>query len=361
SHALDYDDVTRAMHGHPTVPVAPVVLALAETLGSSGRDVLSAFVAGVEIECALGDMTMGHHYAQGFHATGTLGAMGAAAAASHLMKLDAGQTARALSIAASQAAGLKCNFGTMVKPFHAGKAATNGLLAARLAARGFTANPDAIECVQGFADAMSPEFVPAAIRPDPGAPFEVEKTLFKYHAACYSTHAMIEAIKDMRGQHGIGLDDVAEVMLYVHTRHAGNCSIPDPTTGLQVKFSLRQLAVMAFDGVDTGALESYSADNANNPRYVDARQRVSIDYNEGRDRMTARLVVKLRDGQTIAGNGDVGVPAENLDRQWQKLAEKFMSIAGPVLGGDAACEAVISAVERFEGADNVHGLMDMIR
>jgi len=230
-----------------------------------------------------------------------------------------------------------------------------------LAARGFTANPDAIECVQGFADAMSPEFVPAAIRPDPGAPFEVEKTLFKYHAACYSTHAMIEAIKDMRGQHGIGLDDVAEVMLCVHTRHAGNCSIPDPTTGLQVKFSLRQLAVMAFDGVDTGALESYSADNANNPRYVDARQRVSIDYNEGRDRMTARLVVKLRDGQTIAGNGDVGVPAENLDRQWQKLAEKFMSIAGPVLGGDAACEAVISAVERFEGADNVHGLMDMIR
>lgn len=350
SHALDYDDVGRAVHGHPSVPVFPALLALAEIMDVRGRALLDAFVAGVEVESAIGDMTVDSHYAQGFHATGTLGAIGAAAAASRLLKLDAEATARALSIAASQSAGLKCNFGTMVKPFHAGKAAANGLLAARLAARGFTASQNGLEGPQGFADVLSPRFVSGPIRPDADAPFHVEKILFKYHASCYSTHATIEALKDLRKTHRVGLDDLDNIAIFVNTRQAGNCSIPDPETGLQVKFSLRQLAVMALDGRDTGALETFSAEAANDPRYMAARQNVTIDYNAARDRMTARIALTLKDGRTLVGDADTGKPADDLDVQWSRLVEKFTSIAQPVLGNAAACSDVITAVSQFEDA-----------
>jgi 2-methylcitrate dehydratase PrpD len=360
SHALDYDDVAEALHGHPSVPVVPAVLALAEEHGSTGREVLDAIVAGVEAECALGAMTQGGHYAQGFHATGTLGSIGAAAAAAKMLRLDAETTARALAIAATQAAGLKCNFGTMVKPFHAGKAASNGLFAARLAARGFTANPTAIEAEQGFAATLCPGFEAVAFRPDPSAPFEVERTLFKYHAACYSTHAMLEAIKDLRAAHDIALDDLDRMTVYVNTRQAGNCSIPEPATGLQVKFSLRQLAVMALDGIDTGALETFSDANANAPRYVAARQRVALDYNAERDRMTARVVINLKDGRALVGEADTGQPAADLDAQWAKLTAKFKAIATTPLGGTKKCRDVIDAIEGLEHADGIGGLMEKI-
>jgi 2-methylcitrate dehydratase PrpD len=183
SHALDYDDVNRLMHGHPTVPVAASVLALGEMMGKSGRDVLTAFIAGYEVECRLGDMCGDGHYEQGFHATGTMGTFGAAAGAANLLGLDADRTAMALGIAASEASGLKINFGTMTKPLHAGKAAQNGLIAARIAARGFTARADAIEAPQGFLQTQAPGFKPEAMRPDPKAPLAVEENLFKYHAA----------------------------------------------------------------------------------------------------------------------------------------------------------------------------------
>src|SRR5690606_33225606 len=118
---------------------------------SSGRDFLTAFIAGFETECRVGTLVAPDHYARGFHATGTVGTFGAAAACAHLARLDTGTWAMALGLAGTQAAGLKCMFGTMAKPLHAGKAASNGLLAFRLAQRGFTANPQVLETEQGFA------------------------------------------------------------------------------------------------------------------------------------------------------------------------------------------------------------------
>src|SRR3954468_18347386 len=150
-HALDYDDVNLAMPGHPSVAILPGLIALAEARQSSGPEVVVAFVAGYETACRIGSALRPGHYNLGFHATGTVGAFGAAAACAHLLGLDAEATARALGIAGTRAAGLKSQFGTMCKPFHAGKAAQNGLLAARLASRGFSSHPDLVECEQGFA------------------------------------------------------------------------------------------------------------------------------------------------------------------------------------------------------------------
>ena len=161
-HALDYDDVNLAMPGHPSVAILPGLLALAEERQSTGREVIAAFVAGYETACRIGMAMRPGHYDRGFHATGTVGVFGAAAACARLLGLDAEATGRALGIAGTQAAGLKSQFGTMCKPFHAGKAAQNGLLAARLAARGFSSRPDLVECEQGFAPTHGPDFSPGS-------------------------------------------------------------------------------------------------------------------------------------------------------------------------------------------------------
>src|SRR5438874_282240 len=202
-HALDYDDVNMAMPGHPSVAILPGLLALAELRRSSGREVIAAFVAGYETACRIGSALRPGHYNLGFHATGTVGAFGAAAACAHLLGLDAEATALALGIAGTQAAGLKSQFGTMCKPFHAGKASQNGLLAARLAARGFSSRPDLVECEQGFALTHGPDFNPEAALADPPNGFHIFANLFKYHAACYLTHGPIECARNLREQHGV--------------------------------------------------------------------------------------------------------------------------------------------------------------
>src|SRR4051794_34675416 len=191
-HALDYDDVNLAMPGHPSVAILPGLMALAEQRNSTGREVVAAFVAGYETACRIGMALRPGHYDRGFHATGTVGAFGAAAACAHLLGLDTEAMARALGIAGTQAAGLKSQFGTMCKPFHAGKASQSGLLAARLAARGFSSRGDMMECVQGFAATHGPDFHPEKALAAPEKDFHIYANLFKYHAACYLTHGPIE-------------------------------------------------------------------------------------------------------------------------------------------------------------------------
>src|SRR5437660_264041 len=212
-HALDYDDVNLAMPGHPSVAILPGLIALAEQRNSTGREVVAAFVAGYETACRIGMALRPGHYDRGFHATGTVGAFGAAAACAHLLGLDAEATARALGIAGTQAAGLKPQFGTMCKPFHAGKASQNGLLAARLAARGFSSRTDLVECVQGFAATHGPDFHPEAALAEPPNGFHIYANLFKYHAACYMTHAPIECGRELREKHGVTPDAIADITL----------------------------------------------------------------------------------------------------------------------------------------------------
>lgn len=358
SHALDFDDVNSHMHGHPTVPVASAVLALGEVLGSSGRDIVLAFIAGYEVECRLGDMCGDAHYDKGFHATGTFGTFGAAAGAARLMGLDADQTAAALGIAASQASGLKLNFGTMTKPLHAGKAAANGLIAARLAARGFTARHDAIEAPQGFAATQAPGFTAHAVRPYPNAPFAVEENLFKYHAACYLTHSSIEAIRDLRRKHNVDLDDLEAMTLHVDPGHLKVCNIPEPTSGLEVKFSIRHLTGMALDGADTAALDTYSDASARDARYAGARERIRIEPRIAGpgEHHGAAIALKLKDGRTLTAEANVGIPATDLGAQEAKLVAKFRALADPVIGRDRA-QSAQAMLLTLDGLPDIKSLM----
>jgi 2-methylcitrate dehydratase PrpD len=331
-HALDYDDVNLAMPGHPSVAILPGLLALAEQRRSSGRDVIAAFVAGYETACRIGMAMRPGHYGRGFHATATVGCFGAAAACARLLGLDADQTAQALGIAGTQAAGLKSQFGTMCKPFHAGKASQNGLFAARLAARGFSSRPDFVECDQGFAATHGPDFHPEAALADPPQGFHILANLFKYHAACYMTHAPIECGRQLRDRQGVMPDDITAIALAVHRGSDRICNIPAPTDGLEAKFSLRQTVAMALSGVDTASLGAYSAATATDPALAGLRERVVFDFRDDCPEAAAELCVTLRDGRVLKASHDAGVPSADIAAQGERLASKFDALAEPVLG-----------------------------
>src|SRR5437763_6501446 len=337
-HALDYDDVNLAMPGHPSVAILPGLLALAEQRRSSGREVIAAFVAGYETACRIGSALSPGHYNLGFHATGTLGAFGAAAACARLLGLDAEATARALGIAGTQAAGLKSQFGTMCKPFHAGKASQNGLLAARLAARGFSSRPDLVECEQGFALTHGTDFNPEAALADPPNGFHIFANLFKYHAACYLTHGPIECSRKIRERHGVRPDEIAGITLSLDRSCDRVCNIPAPTDGLEAKFSLRQTVAMALAGVDTASLGAYSAATANDPGLVRLREKVALDFKDGWPQAAAELEVATTDGRVLRGSHDAGIPSADIAAQGERLAAKFDALAEPMLGAAGARE-----------------------
>jgi 2-methylcitrate dehydratase PrpD len=324
-HALDYDDVNLAMPGHPSVAILPGLLALAEQRQSSGREVVTAFVAGYETACRIGSALRPGHYDRGFHATGTVGC-------ARLLGLDAEATARALGIAGTQAAGLKSQFGTMCKPFHAGKASQNGLLAARLAARGFSSRPDLVECEQGFALTHGPDFHPEAALADPPNGFHIFANLFKYHAACYLTHGPIECARSLREQHGVRPEEVVRLMLSLDRSCDRVCNIPAPSDGLEAKFSLRQTVAMALSGVDTASLGAYSAATATDPGLVRLRDKLVLDFHDNWPQAAAELEVTLADGRVLRASHDAGIPSADIAAQGERLAAKFDALAGPVLG-----------------------------
>ncbi|MEM7221133.1 MAG: MmgE/PrpD family protein, partial [Pseudomonadota bacterium] len=192
-HALDFDETNPGVGCHAVAPVLPAVLAAAQAAGASGARLLTAFVVGLEIEGRVGMSIGGRHYLRGWHTTATFGTFGAAAGVAHVLGLDQAGYETAMALAASSAAGVKANFGTMTKPYHAGQSAERGLIAARLAARGFTANRDAVEGNQGYlhaaGDGDNNHAEALAAKADS---WLIRDALFKYHAACHLTHASIE-------------------------------------------------------------------------------------------------------------------------------------------------------------------------
>jgi 2-methylcitrate dehydratase PrpD len=337
-HALDYDDVNLSMPGHPSVTILPGLIALGEQRRSSGREVVAAFVAGYEIACRIGMALRPGHYDRGFHATGTIGALGAAAACAHLLGLDADATARAIGIAGTQAAGLKSQFGTMCKPFHAGKASHNGLLAARLAARGFSSRPDIVECEQGFALTHGPDVAPEAALATPPGGFHIFANLFKYHAACYLTHGAIECARTLRERYDVKPEQVAHLTLSLDRSCDRVCNITSPTDGLEAKFSLRQTVAMALSAVDTASLGMYSRETASDPALVQLRDKLTLDFHEGWPQAKAELEVTTTDGRVLKASHDAGIPSADIVAQRERLIAKFDALAEPALGTARARE-----------------------
>jgi len=332
SHALDYDDVHAAHTGHPSVAIIPALLALAEHRGSSGAEFIEAFTAGYETICRMGKLVNPDHYDRGFHATATLGAFGAAAACARLLGLDEQQTAYAFGIAGTQASGLKSMFGTMCKPLHAGLCSRNGLLAASLAARGFDSRTDVIECAQGFAATQSSDFNVEAAIADPSGGYHMRANLFKYHAACYLTHAAIEAAARIRGQDGFSADTVSEVTIRVNPGCDTVCNIPEPKTGLEAKFSLRLTTAFALAGIDTAVIANYNDANCADPALLALRDKTTVEFDSSIGRMASEVHVTLDNGLGFAETHDASVPCADVSEQGRRLEAKFHSLVDGLIG-----------------------------
>jgi 2-methylcitrate dehydratase PrpD len=353
SHALDYDDVNWTLQGHPSVAIIPGLFALAEFRGASGADFIAAFVAGYETACRVGRLVSPSHYQRGFHATSTVGAIGAAAACANLLRLDGQKTAAALGIAATRAAGLKSMFGTMCKPLHAGSAAQNGLMAAQLAARGFASREDALECEQGFAATQSdgPNVRAALVTPRSG--YHILDNLFKFHAACYLTHAAIECGSKIRNEFGFQPADVKEVVVRAESSLGSVCNIQRPENGLEAKFSLRMTSAFALAGVDTASITSYCSENCADPVLVALRDRVRVEFQSGWPVTRTQVTIELQDGRRLEADHDSGIPAVDLDWQGNRLVSKFHSLVDPLLppGTGERLVAMVNGLQELANLD----------
>jgi len=239
AHALDYDDV--GLRGHPSTVLVPAILAEAEALDASGTDMLTAYVAGYETWAELFRRDSGLLHKKGWHPTGLYGAVGAAAACARLRRLDAMRAAMAIALGASQSGGLMANFGTMTKPFHAGRAAHAGIMAARLAEAGFTASADALEHPQGFLHAISPDGTEdRASPPRIGEHWALltEGLGIKKYPTCYCTHRAIDCALDLVAAHPVKPDDVKQVNVGISDYFATVLRNHAPDTGLAGKFSI---------------------------------------------------------------------------------------------------------------------------
>ncbi|HML10995.1 MAG TPA: MmgE/PrpD family protein [Stellaceae bacterium] len=338
AHALDFDDVSNSLGGHPSAPILPAIFALAETQDCTGADFIAAYVAGFETETRIGRGVHYHHYEKGWHPTATLGVFGATAASSHLMRLSAAETAQALAIAASLASGIKANFGTMTKPLHVGHTARNGLFAALLAQGGFTANNAALEHKQGFLMVYNGEgnFAADAILKDWGNPWDVTRPGpgFKQYPCCGSTHPPLDALLALRGEHAMPADKIARIDSWTHPRRLAHTNRADPKSGLDAKFSVQYcLARATLQGQIR--LEDFEGDAHDDPEVRALMSRVHADARSD-EALGAEVRVTFADGTVISKKVGVALgrgPDNPLPAG--ALATKFTNCASRALPPDS--------------------------
>ena len=284
-HALDYDDVA-SLRGHPSTVLVPAVLAEGEALGASGRDMLAAYVAGYETWAELAWRDPGHHHRKGWHPTGIFGPIGAAAACASLRRLDAHRASHALALAASQSSGIMANFGTMTKPFHAGRSAHSGLFAARLAELGFTASPDALEHPQGFLSAVSPAGEVDCETParSLGEEWKIVKYRLgiKKYPACYCTHRSLDAMLDLLARHPLRPEEIERITVSLSDTHALILRNHRPQTGLEAKFSI-EFAMAAAVVARRAGLTEYTDGFVRRPEVQALMGKVGVETNRNYD------------------------------------------------------------------------------
>ena len=344
-HALDYDDVHMALPGHVSVTMLPALLALGEARRLPPAEVLAAFVAGFETACRIGILVAPGHYARGFHATATIGNFAAAMACARLLRLSEVQTAQALGIAGTQAAGLKAQFGTMCKPFHAGKAAQNGLTAARVAPPRVESGPPKQGVSQGFCDAQSPNFSLEAALSVPAGGFHIRNNLFKFHASCYGTHGVIEAIRKLRVRE-CDLRRIESVTARVGAANDKMCNIQEPRSNTEAKFSLRLMTAFALHRVDTARLDAFDEAQVNAPDIIALSDKVRIVPETGLTMTQAHVTLRYSDGSEIDADHDAGIPEHDLVSLRTRLRAKFIALVSPSYG-EAEAGRMVDMIAQF--------------
>ncbi|HEY3314235.1 MAG TPA: MmgE/PrpD family protein [Bacillota bacterium] len=379
-HILDYDDVTTFGSGHPSAPVFPAVLALAEEIDAGGKDLLAGAAAGITTMLTLGLPVMPGHYTRGFHNTATFGRLGAAAGACVTAHLPAEACLGALGVAATTASGLRGGFGTMMKGLQVGWASMGGLMAYELARLGMAGPDDLIEGHHGFYAALAPRVDEAAlqmvreglksgaVRGGPGERVSAEGTLcgraldsirLKRFPACFSTHGAIQAAIESRPFLG-SLEEIADIECVVHPGCLDIAVNPAPRTGLEVKFSVQYcLALALLDGrVDLRSFEDGRALRAEVTTLA-AKVRVIPEPAFAPDRR-CRLVIRLDHGGQVESEVRIlqALPAE---AERKVAGAKLAEAAELQLGSATRGRQITEMIEGLEGLTTVRELTRLLR
>ena len=338
THVLDFDD-THQRAVHPTAPVLPALLAYAEWKKTSGRDLVHAFVLGVEAEIRIGLSVFPEHYDIGWHITGTAGIFGAAAAISKLLGLDVQRTAWALGIAATQSSGLREMFGSMCKSLHPGRAAQGGMTAALLAAQGFTSSERAIEAPRGFAHVMSTKFEPPVITEELGQRYELSKNMYKPYACGLVVHAAIDGCIQLKREHDLSPDDVERVELVTNPLVAELTGKRTPQNGLEGKFSVYHAAAVAL--VHGAAGEAQFSDAVvRDAKVIAVRDRVSITTSASVRKLEAHVTIRLRNAKVLEKHVEHALGTVERPMSDRDLEDKFRNLTDGVLRADEAARVI---------------------
>lgn len=361
THAMDLDDVHYAGGGHPSGPCWSAALALAQHRGLADATALRAFVAGYEVMARLGGggqsgvgRTLQH---RGFHPTSIFGRAGAAASACVVLGLTKEEAASALGVAATTAGGLVGSFGTHSKPFHAGKAAMDGIMAAEMAQSGFLAASDLFETDKG----ILPSFLKDAEYVLPELDFTqqwyVLRNGYKRFASCRATHAAAEAAQGVRDR--LGNRRIEAIKAYVNPIALVAAGNPAPKTGLEARFSTHCCIAMGLAGYRLSAFD-FTDDVVNDPVVADLTPRVTCIPVKGQSEVAARLEITLSDGQTLEAVVDVVLGHPDMPLSWAQIEDKFKGLVEPVLG-ETRANGLFVTVRRFgEGMDGLASIASLL-
>ncbi|MGA2466694.1 MAG: MmgE/PrpD family protein [Thermodesulfobacteriota bacterium] len=359
SHVLDYDDAHSGTRSHPSAPLIPALLSISEYKGGSGDELITAFITGFEVSTRIG-LTLGKaYYDSGWHATSILGRFGAAAGVGKLLKLDAKQLANAFALAATQAGGLRRVFGTMGKPFHAGKAAMDGMLSALLSQRGFTAPGDILDGKPSFLEMFSAEGDANRMIEGLGKDYQVLNDSFKPYASCLLVHAAMDGLIWMRNQYQLHPDLIEEINLEVAPLCLMVTDNRNPKDGLEGKFSVYFCAALGMMRGE-GRNSLFTDEVVHDPSIRDLMRKINAIGNASLKETEANIKVKLKNGtqltrQVIAPKGDPRNPLS-----FDEIEEKFRDLSLSVLSKRRQ-DQVIKVIRELESLKDVARLLRLCR
>lgn len=360
-HAVELDDIHQESVIHPAAPVVPAALAVAERIEANGRDLITAVIMGYETEIRIGLAVMPTHY-EHWHPTGTCGTFGATAAAGKLLKLDEGCMTNALAIAGNDASGLIESFGTMCKPFNAGRAARDGVTAALLAERGFTGSFSILESKKGYMHATSRRPNLNRLVEGLGEDYETTNTIFKRHACCGHIHGAIDAVLDLITENSIEHQDIAEITVGIYPIAVDVVGRNyQPKTSAEAKFSLPYcVAAAATHG--TVGLDAFTTEQLVNPQLRELMRRVKVhvdpEYSDAR-LGCAKVTIHTKRGGELTKRVDApkGYPENPLTAS--DLEGKFRTLSTLKLTAERVEELLktINALEKMENVRNLTVLL----
>jgi 2-methylcitrate dehydratase PrpD len=358
SHVLDFDDTHIPTILHPSGPVLAAALPVAEHRRSSGRELLAAFTFGVEAGCRTALALGSAHYDVGWHVTGTAGTVAAAAACARLLGLDERATHNALSIAATEAAGQRVQFGAMTKSLHTGNAAANGVLAALLAGKGYTASREGFEGRRGLLNVASSVPSPGELSDALGERWETFRIGIKPYSCGVVTHPGIDAVRELARSTGASTGEVEWIELGVHPLVMELTNKREPSTGLEGKFSIAFAGAISWlEG--SARHRQFTDEKVNRPDVKELRDRILVVEDRSLGQTEAKATVRLKSGETSTEHvrHATGTPENPISDE--ELREKFADLVEPELGGEAV-QRVISLVDGLTESGFLQPLFDAL-